>query len=73
MYPSKITPIGGDLLTVNDFAERLQIKPVTVRAWAARRTIASVKLGRCLRIPASEAKRLISQGFMPAVPERERC
>jgi excisionase family DNA binding protein len=59
-------------MTVNDFAERLRIKPVTVRAWAARRIIASVKLGRCLRIPVSEATRLIELGFTPAAPDRER-
>jgi hypothetical protein len=35
-------------------------------------TIASVKLGRCLRIPGSEATRLIELGFTPALPERER-
>lgn len=58
-------------MTVNDFAGRLRIKPVTVRAWAARRIIASVKLGRCLRIPGSEATRLIELGFTPAIPNRD--
>jgi len=72
MQASKLIRDDHELLTVNDFAERLRIKPVTVRAWAARRIIASVKLGRCLRIPGSEAIRLFDLGFTPAVSERER-
>jgi len=61
------------LLTIDQFAERAGLRPVTVRMWAAARKIGSVKLGkRAVRIPASELEGLIERGFRPALPERAR-
>jgi len=60
----------AELLRVDDFAARLNIKPSTARAWLLRRRIAKVRLGsRAVRIPASEVSRLIAEGLIPA---RER-
>jgi len=42
------------LLTINEMAERLQIKRSTLYAWAAQGTIPHLKLGRLLRFDADE-------------------
>ena len=39
----------------------------TIRAWIAQRRIAHVRLGRSIRIPASEIKRLLEAGLTPAL------
>lgn len=57
-------------LTVSEFAATFAIKDSTVRSWLLRRKIARVKVGRAARIPESEVKRLIEQGYIPARPER---
>jgi excisionase family DNA binding protein len=63
---------SAELLRVDDFAARLNIKPSTVRAWILRRRIAKVRLGsRAVRIPASEVSRLISEGLIPARARRD--
>lgn len=55
------------LLNVDQWAAKLGIKPSTVRAWLLRRKIAYVKIGkRAIRIPLSEAERIINEGFVPA-------
>jgi excisionase family DNA binding protein len=59
-----------NLLTVAKAAELWAVKPVTVRAWAGQRRIASVKLGRSLRIPEGEIQRLIDEGYQPARANR---
>jgi excisionase family DNA binding protein len=62
---------SAELLRVDDFAARLNIKPSTVRAWILRRRITKVRLGsRAVRIPASEVSRLISEGLIPARAQR---
>ena len=55
------------LLTVSEVAARLGLATVTIRAWAARRRIASTKLGRALRIPESEVQRIVNAGYSPAL------
>jgi excisionase family DNA binding protein len=60
------------LLTLEQAAERLGLKPVTVRMWASARKIARVKLGRAVRIPESEIAKIIERGLIPALPERSR-
>jgi len=54
------------MLTVEQAAERLGLKPPTLRAWMARRRIGYSKIGRAVRIPGSEIDRLITSGFIPA-------
>lgn len=56
------------LLSIEQFAARLGLRPVTVRQWAARRRVTRIKLGRRTLIPESEAERLIEVGTIPALP-----
>lgn len=60
------------LLTLEQAAERLGLKPVTIRMWASARKIARVKLGRAVRIPESEIAKIIERGLIPALSERAR-
>jgi len=54
------------LLRVAEFADSLGIKPSCVRRWLLERKIACVKVGRLVRIPATEVERLIESGMRPA-------
>jgi excisionase family DNA binding protein len=58
------------LLSIEDAARRLGLKPVTLRMWASRRKIARCKIGRAVRIPESEIERIIASSLIPALPER---
>jgi excisionase family DNA binding protein len=59
------------LLTVNDFAGALNITPACVRRWLLERKISAVKIGkRLVRIPASEAQRIVDEGLRPARREK---
>ena len=56
-----------DLLTVTEFAAALNITVACVRRWLLERKIAAVKIGtRLVRIPATEAARIIEEGLRPA-------
>jgi excisionase family DNA binding protein len=55
------------LLTVDEAADALTLKPKTIRAWIASRRIGIVRIGRAIRIPLSEIDRLIEEGTIPAV------
>ena len=63
-------PKESELLSIEQTAVRLGLRPVTVRQWAAARKVASVKLGRRRLILASEVERLIERNTIPALPER---
>jgi excisionase family DNA binding protein len=58
------------LLTVQEAARYLGLTVSCLRAWILKRRIASVRLGRAVRIPYSEIERLIEEGYVPARPER---
>jgi excisionase family DNA binding protein len=58
------------LLSIEEAAARLGLKPITIRLWASARKIARVKLGRRVLIPSAEVERLIEQSTIPALPER---
>jgi len=60
------------LLTIFEAADRLGMRPVTLRSWANKRKIGHVKINRALRIPESEVVKIIERGFVPALPERGR-
>jgi excisionase family DNA binding protein len=61
------------LLTVQEAADRLGLKPSTVRLWIALRRVPSVRLGtRAIRIPADAIEELIVRGFTPAKSEAAR-
>jgi len=57
-------------LTVNEFAEALGITRACVRRWLLERRLTSTRLGRLVRIPASEITRLVESGLRPARPAR---
>jgi excisionase family DNA binding protein len=54
------------LLRLKDAADLLSLKECTLRKWALRRVIRTIKLGSAIRIPESEIVRLIAQGEVPA-------
>jgi excisionase family DNA binding protein len=60
----------GRLLTCAEAANALGLKEATIRVWIARRRLASVKLGRAVRVPAQAVETLIAQSTIPARVER---
>ena len=55
------------LRTVAEAAQEFGLSVHTVRAWVAARRIAHVRLGRAIRIPAEEIRRIIQENTVPAV------
>jgi excisionase family DNA binding protein len=51
---------------VAEAADELGLSVHTIRAWIAGRRIAHIRLGRAIRIPAGEVRRLIDAGTVPA-------
>ena len=70
MSNSGAAPDAAALLTVPQAAERLNVTRACIRRWILERKIATVKLGRLIRIPASEVERLVNSGLRPARPAR---
>jgi excisionase family DNA binding protein len=54
------------LLTVVQAAERLGLKPSTIRFWVWQRKIRFVRVGRSVRIPDSTVREIIERGTVPA-------
>ena len=50
------------LYTIPEAAERLRLKPGTIRQWTLWRRISYVKVGGRVRIPESEIERVIQEG-----------
>jgi excisionase family DNA binding protein len=50
------------LVTVQEAADLLGLSPYTLYAWIAQRRIVHTRLGRAVRIPAAEVRRLIREG-----------
>lgn len=55
------------LLTVDEAATMLGLKPSTLYQWAYQRRIPIVKVGRALRFKLSELRATISAGERPAL------
>jgi excisionase family DNA binding protein len=55
--------------TVREAADELGLSPATIRAWIRQRRIGYVRLGRAVRIPATEIHRLVERGTVPAIQE----
>jgi excisionase family DNA binding protein len=53
------------LLRPAEFAAALGVTVSCVRRWIYERKIASVKVGRLVRIPASEIARIMRSGMRP--------
>jgi excisionase family DNA binding protein len=56
--------------TVDQAAAQLNLSRATIRAWIAQRRLGHVRLGRAIRIPAKEIRRMLEAGYVP--PERSR-
>jgi excisionase family DNA binding protein len=61
-----VTQKASKLLTIPQAAERLGLKPATVRFWVWTRKGEHVKIGRAVRIPEHAIERIIEQGTVPA-------
>ena len=53
--------------TISETAHELGLSVHTIRAWIAERRLAHLRLGRAIRIPAAEIRRVIEQATVPAV------
>jgi excisionase family DNA binding protein len=56
--------------TVAEAATDLGLSVHTIRAWVAARRLAHIRLGRAIRIPAAEIRRVIERNTVPAIEER---
>ena len=55
------------LLSVDESAQRLGLKPATIRAWLLRRkNLPFVRCGRAVRIPLEAIERFIQENTIPA-------
>ncbi len=61
------------LLTVDEAAQRLCLKPATIRRMILQRRIDTVRpSARAVRVPESTSKKILEQGFRPAI-ETKGC
>jgi len=60
-------PIHDVLLSVGQAAERLRLKPQTIRNWLSRRRIGAIRVGGRVSIPESEVLRILAEGWAPPV------
>ncbi|MGO9824294.1 MAG: helix-turn-helix domain-containing protein [Terriglobales bacterium] len=58
------------MLTVDETAEHLGIRPQTVRVRIAQRKIPMVRIGRYVRVPVDAVNRFIEANTVPAVVKR---
>jgi len=54
------------LLDVKQFSALLGVTQSCIRRWILERKVSTVKVGRLIRIPDSEAQRIVDAGFRPA-------
>jgi excisionase family DNA binding protein len=65
------TQLFLQLLTIAQAAERLGLRESTIRAWVLKRKLAYFRVGgRSIRIPASEIRRILNEGSVPARLDR---
>jgi excisionase family DNA binding protein len=57
---------GEELYRVHEAARPLGMKTRTIREWIVNGKIGHVRLGRSVRIPISEVRRLIADNYRPA-------
>ena len=60
----------ANLATINEAADELSVKPVTVRKWVAERRLPHVRMGRAIRIPREVLRRFVEENTIPARPLR---
>jgi excisionase family DNA binding protein len=61
----------AQLLSVEEFAAALGVRPATVRQWVWMRKVPYHKVGRCVRFKRETLDRLIQRSEVPAL-ERKR-
>lgn len=60
------------LLTVNETAEQLGVKPSTIRSWILKRQkLEVVKVGRLVRITERSIEKLINDNTIPPKEDRQ--
>jgi excisionase family DNA binding protein len=58
------------LISVKEAAQRLAVRPGTVRLWIRLRRLPSIRVGaRAIRVPADAIEAIIERGYSPAKPE----
>ena len=57
---------SGKPMAVEEAAKALNMSKSTVRYWVAARRLGHIRLGRAIRIPDAEIRRLLEAGFVPA-------
>jgi excisionase family DNA binding protein len=55
--------------TVEEAANELNLSKATIRAWIAQRRLGHVRLGRAIRVPVAEIRRVLEAGYVP--PQRD--
>jgi excisionase family DNA binding protein len=56
------------LLTVKEAAERLSLRPCTVRKWLFERRVAYVRVGRrAVRLREADIEKIIRENYTPAL------
>lgn len=63
----QLRAVPDQLLTPEQAATLMAVKPVTVRSWMANGRLPRVKLGRCVRVPAEAVAAFIAANTHPAV------
>lgn len=61
----------GPLLSVDEAAEYIGVRPGTLRNWLSARRIAYVKVGRLTRVSSDTLNRFIAEHTVTSVEERE--
>src|SRR5258705_4190443 len=59
--------------TIPQAAAELSLSASTIRAWIAQQRLGCVRLGRALRVPMSEIRRVLGVGFVPAKSAATEC
>jgi excisionase family DNA binding protein len=54
------------LLSIPQFAEQLGVTDSCIRRWILERRVGVIKVGRLVRIPATEFERIVAEGTRPA-------
>lgn len=61
--------MSQQLMSASDFATTVGVTLSCVRRWIFEKRIATVKLGRLVRIPVTEVERILNAGLRPATKE----